>query len=241
MNIEFEITRNCNMNCIGCDRLCNIIKDNMSDVSLDETKHILNEINNIKIKIDKFTVIGGEPTLNKECYEICKYVHNNLNLCKVFMLATNHTNETLANEIQNLGFIIRYDDNSNNTIDIAKQKFNKHLNILVSPKEENYKIINLQQCWILNTCGISIHKYNGQIKYGWCGAGTSICKLLLKTSFMKNSLLELLNSDISSYFNEICPNCIYSSLIKEYIKDNKNKISKCFMTGLNQLKQKKYI
>ena len=165
LKTELDITRRCNLQCPGCNRLCGVIQDNNSDITLEETKNIINEINQLTgIYHKRFVIIGGEPTLNPECYDICKYVKENLKNVKKIEFSTNHSNPKLCKEIAKLNINIRYDELSSNLEIIKERKIQKHQNFLISPYEKKL-LMKKEPCYIYKKYGPNIHKYKGKIKY----------------------------------------------------------------------------
>ena len=246
MNIEIDITRRCNLYCNGCDRLCNFNGKNDSekefffnsdsDMTILEVKEILKQLSNFKI--DKLSIIGGEPTLNKDVVEICKLV-DNADFINIKLLATNHTNEDIVDSIRKTckNIEIRYDQGVEIN-KIAKIKNDSHYNILLSPYEEGMELSSVP-CGFFYGCGINVHKYDGKIKWFWCSAGTSIAKLLLEENLLKNSIFELLSSygKMIEIMPKICSNCMYSAKDKIKVKDD-NRVSKCFKTAIDMFRIK---
>lgn len=105
---------------------------------------------------------------------------------------------------------MHYDDKDGTSKEqILRNKLKKHENFYLSPADEHMKL-NKWPCEIFSKCGISIFKLNGNIKYFWCGAGTSICRMLSKESLLKNNLNQLLTSNCIEDLKDICPNCSHA-------------------------------
>jgi organic radical activating enzyme len=235
LKTEMDITRRCNMLCCGCNRLCNIIQDNNSDITLDETKQIIDEINQFdNIYHKRFVIIGGEPSLNPQCYEICKYIKENLKNVEKIEFGTNHSNAKLCKEISKLNINVRWDEESSDLEVIRKRKFEKHQNFLVSPFEKNL-MLKKEPCYIYKKYGPNIHKYKGKIKYFICGSGSSLCKLLNKEELMFDTFKDLMYANIKEIQSIICPHCMHHAQQKIFVKDNKDEVSNCFKDGLNRL------
>jgi len=233
MNYELDITRRCNLHCPGCDRLCNIVNDPTSDMTLDDVASVAEQINEIDTGQGNITVMGGEPTLNPLCLEICRYLKSSMPRMKSFSMSTNHSDNDMAGRVAALGFHVRMDDGSDDVAKVARNKVNKHCAFLMSPSELGLETVYPAGCWIRRDCGISIHKWRGSLVWNWCGAGTSLCKLLRREDLLKPSLKELLKSDYGAYMNDVCANCMYMSRSKIMAKDAPGQVSECFRQGLD--------
>lgn len=235
MNYEIEITKRCNFSCPGCNRLCNILSDPTSDLTMEDIASIVNQINTYDPDQGNISVLGGEPTLNNLCTDICKYLKNNLRTARSFILATNSSNNDVADAICKLGFRVLRDTLDEEGSRLSKA--NRHWNIAISPKEEGIPLVGSPKDDCINACGISVHKYRGSLKWCWCGPSTTIAKLLCREDFMKPSLKELLISDLSNFISEVCSNCIQIAKYRPLAKDTPDKISECFKKGLEEIKK----
>ena len=74
MNLEIDITLECNCRCKACNRLCDIVPKNpLSEMTLDDIKGIYNEIKDYGF--DKYiAIIGGEPTVNANLLPILDFL-----------------------------------------------------------------------------------------------------------------------------------------------------------------------
>lgn len=68
-----ELTLNCNMSCIHCGSSAGNIRED--ELSLDEFKKIFKDLASLKCKL--VTVMGGEPFLHKDWYEIVQAIKDN--------------------------------------------------------------------------------------------------------------------------------------------------------------------
>lgn len=78
VEIHLILARNCNLNCTNCQAGCRI--DDKDDfMTLDEIKYALPKLKNFfQNSIIQVVLFGGEPLLNPEYKEICKYIRNEL-------------------------------------------------------------------------------------------------------------------------------------------------------------------
>lgn len=239
MTYEIEITRRCNFSCPGCDHLCNIVKDPTSDMTMDDVESIVAQINEVDPNKNCIRIIGGEPTLHSQCYEICQYVKNNIENAKLLEIYSNHTNNALLDVIKaDLGFNVRMDDGRDPKGTLVS-KIIKHRNPYISPKADNLASIDSSpyNCFALSSCGIDVHKWRGSLVWSWCPPGSSVCKMLKKEEYLKPTLRKLLASDFSKYADEVCGNCFYRLRTPVYMKDSKGTVSSCFKEGLEDLKK----
>ena len=69
-----ELTQTCNLSCFFCGSKCNEHKI-FDELSLQESKKLLDKIKN-DFGTNVFIVLtGGEPFLRKDLFEICDYIH----------------------------------------------------------------------------------------------------------------------------------------------------------------------
>jgi organic radical activating enzyme len=233
MRIEIDITRECNWKCNFCNRLCNLKSKNPDTImNMDDIYDITNQLSKYKNNIDLITIIGGEPTLNPNCLNICEYICSQFEN-KIFLRTNGSSNlddyKLLSSKYNN--FIIDYDN-----IKTLNFKNIDHLNIFLSPKENNQKTGNKnhKDCWMVRSCGIDVSKHNNQLKWFYCPF-YMITILLDKVYLLKDKLDDLLNDNIHNY--DICSHCQFNAIDKDKIRynsSNENNISNCFKIGLHK-------
>ena len=67
--IEIEITYRCNLRCINCDRSCRQAPTN-EQMSVEQIQKFINESVDNNVKWERIRVMGGEPTLHPDIFEI---------------------------------------------------------------------------------------------------------------------------------------------------------------------------
>ena len=243
MNIEVDITRECDLKCPCCNRLCNIYPKNQKSImTLDEIKNIISQIKNSKEHIHQFRLIGGEPTSHKELYEICDFISKNINV-DVYTITTNCVkSDSKYNLLQKIKKNTKFVYKSNEPN--VKFKFNKHINIYNTSKciqKEKYS-----DCVVLNRCGINVYKFNNEIKWSWCSCVSYISRLLkIEDKVTYSSFNELLNSNINDTYKNICKYCaFYEKSFGDKFPHAlpfhlNNEISDIFKDGLEYIKSHK--
>ena len=243
MNYEIEITRRCNYKCPGCNHLCNIVPDPSSDMTSGDVASIVDQINALDPSPGLIIVIGGEPTIHPKCVEFCRYIKDNLRRGGELLLDTNFSHPDVCSRCEEVGFKLRDYKGSRDPEEVFRRKADYHFNVLLSPKDEHQVAIDPKKCNVLNglggswSCGMSIHRYRGSVRWCWCPGGSSICKLLQREEFMFPTLEALFNSDVSEFRRTICPHCQYLARPQIMARDSAGRVSACFRKGLEALKQ----
>lgn len=75
MNLEIYVVDHCNLNCRGCNRFSSIAEKKEYD--FDTLIKDLSYIRDLKVKVDHFTLTGGEPLLHTKLTEITQFIINN--------------------------------------------------------------------------------------------------------------------------------------------------------------------
>jgi len=243
MNYEIEITRRCNYSCPGCNHLCNIVPDPSSDMTQEDIESIVRQINALDPAPGLMIVIGGEPTLHPKCAEFCRYIKGNLRRGGSLLLDTNFSNPDVIADCEAAGFKVRDYKGSRDPDEVFRRKADYHFNVLLSPKDEHIPAVDPKQCNVLNglggswSCGMSIHRYKGAVRWCWCPGGSSLCKLLQREEFMFPTLRDLFNSNVDEFRRTICPHCMYLARPQILAKDSMGRVSECFKRGLSELKE----
>jgi len=69
----YELTLRCNLNCIHCGSSAGFKRD--AELTTDQWNSITDEL--VKMKCKQINILGGEPFLRKDWYEISKYIRDN--------------------------------------------------------------------------------------------------------------------------------------------------------------------
>ena len=69
-NIDYHVTDRCNLKCVGCNNYCPLVPDDFKDKTIDEVREDFNIISKFRGDFVRLSIIGGEPSLNKNIPEI---------------------------------------------------------------------------------------------------------------------------------------------------------------------------
>ena len=69
INMELNVTLQCNLACPNCNRLCHIYRDRTEHMSIDQIKRFIGQARDGG-GINKLKVLGGEPLLHPQFVEI---------------------------------------------------------------------------------------------------------------------------------------------------------------------------
>ena len=222
MNIEIEITLRCNASCMNCNRFCNMIDLGIdysdSDMGMEDIKKFIEAVKNHG-DIFRVTIIGGEPTLNKNFNEICAQMKKELfdtGIIKDLVVSSNGIN-TFKTDIQNV------------RISVTSEKHQKHICHLMAPCDTNQERIENYSCAVINQCGIAYNKYGIYP----CGPGGALVRLFKLKNLTKSSLPKGIR-DFGD-LEEMCKRCQMSAKTYLLERENNRIISKSFQEIINGL------
>ena len=165
--IEIEITTDCNLACYNCDRSCRQAPSKEC-MSLEQVKRFVNESINLHWKWRQIAIIGGEPTLHSELFEMLSIIkeYKDFNPKCVIFLITNGFGEKVNDILSKLPHWIKI-VNSKKTS--AIQEFSSYN--LASIDLKKYQNADFSKgCEITEDCGLGLTRYG----YYPCGAGASV-------------------------------------------------------------------
>ncbi len=120
-NVWFELRKACNLKCCHCYMDCNSNRDsNLKLLNLNEWKNIINELTNYKV--ERITLIGGEPLIFKHITELIDYINLKLPKCEIVLysnlslLSDNILNCIIKNKVKVVTSIYSNESNIHNKI-----------------------------------------------------------------------------------------------------------------------------
>lgn len=217
INVELDITRECNFHCNSCMRFSNIYnKNSKSIMNLDDIHHIFSQVYK-HISINTLRIIGGEPTLHPQFKDILTYILST-NIANNFLLETNHSNLSMlkwCKLLPKLSIHQLENDISNSLTQsqyiayLQNLKNKKHINSYGLKKLNNIQNIDISKCEVLNGCGINIYKFNNKIRFAPCNWSVFISRLLMKEDqYTYETLEECLKYDKVDLKNDVCCYCL---------------------------------
>ena len=204
--VEIDITYECNLKCLGCNRSCTQAPTSES-VKFSDIKRFVKEsvINNKKWEL--INILGGEPTLHPEFKKIIEYIHNEYIL--------KYSSKTILQVVSN-----GYDEKSRNLCEDIRVKY-KNVRIdygsyktervveYFSPfndapiDDDKFKEADFKKgCWVTSYCGIGLNK-NG---YYACAVIGGIDRILNKNAAIPK-LTEITNDKLVQQLDEFCRYC----------------------------------
>ncbi|WP_111710174.1 glycosyltransferase [Lutibacter citreus] len=203
--IEIDITYDCNLKCIGCNRSCTQAPTTESlDIS-DIEKFIKDSIS-LNKKWELINVLGGEPTIHPDFEEIVNLIHNNYiesfsqeTILQVVSNGVEKRSRDLCEKVKKL---------KNVRIDYGSFKESKNVEYF-SPfndapiDDDNFKGADYKKgCWVTSYCGIGLNK-----------RGIYACSVIGGIDRLKggnkaiNGLLDLSKERLEKQLEEFCKYC----------------------------------
>jgi len=193
--VQLEITTDCRMGCLNCDRSCSQApsKENMSVSQIEKFVRESIDCNHVWRRID---VIGGEPTLHPYLSDVLSVIHKYKELhpkCKV-RLSTHGVGETTINIIESLPSWVCVRNSNKTTSRNMFSAYNK------SPYDSG--ISDPLFCDVPWRCGLGLTRYG----YFPCGAGASLARVYGLNIGIKH-LKDISYEAISEIIPQLCKHC----------------------------------
>ena len=221
-HIEIDITYNCNLRCVGCNRSC-CQMPTMEQMEIRDIENFINESISLNKRWKQINVLGGEPTLHKDFLHILQLLQDFVN---------NHSPQTIIKVVSN-----GYTKHSRLLCDEARKNFN---NVVIdydsyktSNKVEYFSPFNdapidderfidadfTKACWVTAFCGIGLNSHG----YYACAICGSIDRII-HANIGAKSLNELTNELLSKHYMKFCSLC---GNFKHYSQNAGNFIPRC--------------
>ncbi len=204
--VEIDITYDCNLKCLGCNRSCTQAPTNESVSFLDIIKFVEESIA-LNKKWELINVLGGEPTLHQEFKEIIQFIYNEYIIKNspetILQIVSNGFEEksrALCDEMRKEYSNVRIDYGSYKT-DRVVEYFSPFNDAPIDDK----RFINAdfkKGCWVTSQCGIGLNK-NG---YYACSVAGGIDRIFNKNLGVYK-LAELTNDKLEMQLDEFCKYC----------------------------------
>ena len=181
--IELEITTECSMKCYHCDRSCRQAPSD-EHMTLEQIKYFIDESIKTNKKWPFIILIGGEPTLHPNIYEICdlfiEYKLKHSPNTKI-TISTNGLSPKTKEVLANLPEIIHQESSGKTSI---KNTLFSTFNVapVDTKKYSNPKIDFSKGCKTISNAGTALTRYG----YYACGAVASIDRVLGMDIGIKN-------------------------------------------------------
>ncbi|OGI01983.1 MAG: hypothetical protein A2Y25_08415 [Candidatus Melainabacteria bacterium GWF2_37_15] len=201
--LEIEITTDCNMKCNQCDRSC-AQAPSEERMSLYQIKYFIYESIKANKKWPFIVLIGGEPTLHPDIFEITDFfIEYKLKFSPntKITISTNGVSRETRNILKKLPYIIHHENSNKKT---SKQtKFDTFNVAPIDVKKYQSPGIDFSR-----GCNISSLSGTALTRYGFypCGAGASIDRVCGLNIGLK-SLNDRTERKFRQQLNTLCKYC----------------------------------
>jgi nucleoside-diphosphate-sugar epimerase len=159
--IEIDITYRCNLQCIDCNRSVSQVPSK-DEMSLEQIKKFVKESIDEKIYWERIRVLGGEPTLHPQFFEIIDqllWYKKEYSTSTIIEIVSNGYGEKVKAKIKKIKALdVFIDENSYKDGNLVQRDFDS---FNVAPEDiEKYGTSNYSLgCWITESCGIGLTPY----------------------------------------------------------------------------------
>lgn len=200
--IEIEIITDCNLKCFNCNRSCRQAPST-EYMTLEQIEKFINESIKLKKKWKEIRILGGEPTLHNNIFEICSLLldyKKNYSSKTLISLASNGYGDIVNNILSKIPENIYIINASKHGIE---QKFDS-FNLAPIDLEEfkNNAIDYSNGCSTPEYAGIALTRYG----YYACGPAAGIDRVLNLNIGIKK-LKNISNIKFRNQLKQLCQYC----------------------------------
>jgi len=211
---ELNISYNCNLKCLNCNRLCDKLKLD-EDMTVEQVKLFLQKLQEEKKHLSRIKVVGGEPTQHPDFVAICALLSYAVKSGLIGKVVVNTNGINPPYNLENPFFPGVF-------WKVSKPSKKAHRPFLWSPKDMGLETFG--PCSMPRVCGYSLDSR------GWlpCSSAPAIVRV-----FGLEHLYKPLDGPLPGVIwgmEELCPHCIFS-VNEEYIR------GKSFITTPQEWKQ----
>lgn len=220
--IEIDLTYNCNLKCLGCNRSCGQIPST-EQLELQDIKNFIDDSIKLGKKWNHINVLGGEPTLHPDFESIMMLLQQ-----YVDEYSPNTTIQVVSNGIakksRELCEKVKAEC-KNVSIDYDSYKTNNKVEYFSSfndapVDDENFKNADYTKaCWVTSYCGIGLTSRG----YYACAVCGGIDRVLGNHNGAK-IFSELTEEKLREHYNKFCKFC---GNFKAYAQNSGNFILRC--------------
>ncbi len=198
--IEIDVTYDCNMKCVNCNRGCDLFPSN-ERISIDKVGNFVNDFLSHQHKLDRIIIIGGEPTLHPDILQIIDIIHEYKRVyaeCNIH-LATNGVSDFSRHIITLMPSWLRIKTNT-------KKPFPRHYKFYKASKDFNQPA---KACYLPWKCGFSLNPHG----YYPCAPGATIDRIFNLGVAIKQ--IDQLNcQNFIKQMQILCEYCGFNPLIR---------------------------
>jgi len=233
--VEIEITTDCNLACFNCDRSCRQAPSK-EKMSLEQIRKFVSESINLNYKWNNIAIIGGEPTLHPQIFEILgsikKYKDFNPD-CRV-EIVTHGLGKVVNQVLSELpGWIIISNSNKKSNI----QYFSSY-NLAPFDLKRYQSADFLKGCEVTEECGLGLTRYG----YYPCGAGAAVDRVFgFDIGIKRLSDINMLS--IKGQLKSLCKYCGHykDKGVRKFKGINEEKFSESWQKAYKKYKEAKPI
>jgi len=221
--IEFDITYECNLKCIACNRSCSQAPTN-EQMEFTDIERFISESIELGKEWDLINILGGEPTLHPDFEKIIKYISENYIIPHSSKTILQIVSNGLTEKTRNL--LEKVKSYKNVFIDYNSFKTNNKIEYF-SPfndapiDDENFKKADYKKaCWVTSYCGIGLNKFG----YYGCSICGGIDRIINESRCGIKHLKDISIENFQKYFSIFCKYC---GNFKDYDINKGNFIPRC--------------
>jgi hypothetical protein len=222
-NIEIDITYECDLKCVCCNRSCSQVptKERMD---FSDIKNFIFDSMELDKKWNLIKILGGEPTLHPDFEKIIKYISEEYILCYSPKTILQIVSNGLTVETRNILEKVRKYQNV--SIDYNSFKNTNKIEYF-SPfndapiDDENFKNADyIKACWITSYCGIGLNKFG----YYACSVCGGIDRIINENRGGIRHLKDISTERFQEHFLKFC--CLCGNF-KDYAVNHRDFIPRC--------------
>jgi len=228
--IEIDITYDCNLKCMACNRSC-AQAPSKEQLEFSDIQSFVSESIKLGKKWELINILGGEPTLHPDFEKIVNFIseeyilpHSPNSVLQVVSNGLTAETRKILDKVKGVkNLVIDYNSfKTNNRIEYFSPFNNAPID------DEKFKDADYTKaCWVTSYCGIGLNKYG----YYGCASAAGIDRIINKNRGGITHLKDIDTAKIHEQFLKFCPLC---GNFKDYDVNHGNFIPRCEKAPLKE-------